>query len=201
LSINKIILKKLCPIIIDIETSGFNIKKNAILEIALISIKYNINGEMSPNKILHLNIIPFNGSKINKQSLKCNKIDPFQPFRFSITEIEASTYILEFINNIINKEKYKKCVLVGHNCWFDLNFLNNLIFRTKKTYNYHHKFNVIDTATLGHILFKQSILSNLAKHIGINFSNKKNHSAIYDAKITALVFCHIVNKLKKNLKF
>lgn len=187
-------INNLYPIIIDIETSGFNVKKNTILEIALINTKYNKKGEIIPNKILHLHIIPYNNSKINKKALQCNKIDPFQILRFPITEQEASIYILEFIKKTVKKNK--KCTLIGHNCWFDLIFLNNLIFRNKKTNSYYHKFNIIDTATFGNIIYKQQILSNIAKNIGINFNNKKNHSAIYDAKITTLIFCHIINKIK-----
>ncbi|HFL8794751.1 MAG TPA: exonuclease domain-containing protein [Candidatus Azosocius sp. HAIN] len=190
-------LKNICLIIIDLETSGLNSNTNAILEIALINIKYNEKEEAYPNKILHLNINPFKGSKINKTSLKCNKINIFQKLRFAISENEASISILEFIKNTIIENKVSKCILIGHNCWFDLMFLNNLIERTKKTNNYYHKFNVIDASTLGYITYKQSILSNIAKNIGIKFNNKKNHSAIYDAKITTLIFCHIINKIKK----
>ncbi|QQG46865.1 MAG: ribonuclease T [Candidatus Azosocius agrarius] len=190
-------LKKICPIIIDIETSGLNTERNTILEIALINVNYNKNGHITPNKILHLHVIPFNYSQINNKSLLCNKIDIFKKIRFAISEKEASIYILEFMKNTINESKTKKCVLVGHNCWFDLIFLNNLMYRTKKTTNYYHQFTTIDTATLGNIFYKQSTLSKLAKHIGINFNNKKNHSAIYDAKITTLIFCHIINKINE----
>ena len=190
-------LNKLCPIIIDIETSGFNTEKNTILEIALISIKYNKHGYIIPNKILHLHIIPFKMSKINIKALKCNKINLFHLFRFPIVEKEAIIHILEFLTNASKELNCKKCILIGHNSWFDLSFFNNLISRTKKTNNYHHNFTTIDTATLGNALYKQSILSKIAKNININFDNKKNHSAIYDAKITTLVFCKIMNKILK----
>ena len=51
-----------------------------------------------------------------------------------------------------------RAILVGHNAYFDLNFLNAAIARTEIKRNPFHPFSSFDTATLAGVAFGQTVL-------------------------------------------
>jgi len=188
----------LFPIIIDLETTGTNPNEDAILEIALITIKYKLNN-IYPNKIIHYHIDPFKILNFNKKSLDFNKIIPFHPFRYAISEHEALTNIFNFIKKEIALTKFKKSILIGHNIYFDLSFLNSAIKRNNIKKNPFHTFTYLDTSTLGLLIFKEHILYKILKKANIKSNSKDFHSALYDAMKTAELFCNIINKYDKKI--
>lgn len=185
------------PVVIDIETSGVNYKKNALLEIAIITLKMDNYGWIKKDKILHYHIKPFIGSIIEKKSLEFNKIDPYSPFRKAINEHNALKYIFNFINKEIKNKKFKKAILVAHNVIFDLNFINAAVKRSEIIDNPFHNFVTFDTAALSGLVFGQTVLAKACKAIGMNFDINQAHSALYDVIKTAKLFCFIVNYWKK----
>lgn len=185
------------PVVIDIETAGFNYKTDAMLEIAAITLKMDKSGWLKREKIFHYHIKPFIGSTLNKTSIKFNKIDPFSPLRGAVSEKNALNSILKKINKRIKLEKCKKGIIVAHNSIFDLNFFMSAIKRNSIKKNPFHTFATFDTATLSGLAIGQTVLSKACKNIGIYFDNKQAHSALYDAIKTATLFCKIVNKWKK----
>ena len=56
-----------------------------------------------------------------------------------------------------------------------------------------HKFSVIDTVSLGALATGQTVLARICDELSIEYDNNEAHSAAYDAKVTAEVFCKIVN--------
>ena len=44
------------PVIIDVETAGFDAKKNALLELAAITLKMDENGNLHPDQKCHFHI-------------------------------------------------------------------------------------------------------------------------------------------------
>ena len=183
------------PIVIDVETGGLDPQNDALLEIAVLALTMQENGDLAPGDLLHHHIIPFDGSHISKDSLIINQIDPLHPFRFAVTEQQALQEIFEFVDNIRKLANCSRCVLVGHNSWFDLHFLNSAIKRCKLKSPFH-AFTSLDTATLSAVFYGQTALARAAKKAKITFDPTQHHSAIYDTQKTAELFCKIVNSYK-----
>ena len=182
------------PVIIDIETAGFKAKKNPLLEIAAIIVEIDDNGKLQTTETHACNIIPFNGSELDEAALKFTGIDPYHPFRMAIEEKEALNKIFKPIKAAVKRNECTRAILVGHNPAFDLNFLNAAIERTKIKRSPFHPFSSFDTATLGGLVYEQTVLAKIAKAAGLEWDSEKAHSAIYDAEQTAILFCKIVNK-------
>ena len=51
------------PVVIDVETAGFNANTDALLEIAVSLLKMNSDGVIVLDRTLHFNIEPFEGVK------------------------------------------------------------------------------------------------------------------------------------------
>lgn len=182
------------PIVVDVETAGFDASTDALLEIAALSIVQNEDYSYSPGTLLHYHIKPFDGSIIYEECLKFNKIDPSHPFRYAVTEKEALTDLFSFLNKLKKSHNCTKCVLVGHNAWFDLSFINAATKRCKIKKSPFHSFTSIDTASLAAIFYGHTVLAQVCKEAKIHFDASKSHSAIYDTEKTAELFCKILNQ-------
>jgi ribonuclease T len=185
------------PVVVDIETAGFNCDKDAVLEIAFVFVGFSdtVPTELVILKTTHFHIKPFPGANLDESALEFNGIKPYHPFRFAVSELEALTKAFEEINEQIKKFKCSRAVLVGHNPAFDMSFLQSAAKRCKLfKQNPFHKFTTFDTATLGALIYKQSVLSRAVHAAGIDFDKKQAHGALYDATKTAELFCKVVNK-------
>lgn len=184
------------PVIVDIETAGFNPDKDAMLEIAFIFVNYSaITNKLEIIETMHYHIHPFPGANLDQSALEFNGIDPHHPFRFAVNEKDALTAIFEKTSYYVKEFKCSRAVLVGHNPNFDVSFLNSAVKRNKLfKLNPFHKFTTIDTATIGALLFKQTVLARAVRAAKIQFDEKQAHSALYDATKTAEFFCASVNK-------
>ncbi|MGR8981363.1 MAG: ribonuclease T [Gammaproteobacteria bacterium] len=185
------------PVIIDIETAGFNPKKNAILEIAAVIIEYNGSKDLEITERYSTHVSPFKNSELDEAALKFNGIDPYHPFRMAIEENDALHLIFKPIRQAMKRNECTRAILVGHNPAFDINFLNAAIHRTQNKRSPFHPFSTFDTATLGGLAYQETVLAKIAMAAGIEWNNEKAHSALYDAEITAELFCRIVNRWKQ----
>ena len=84
------------PVIIDVETAGFDAKKDALLELAAITLKMDENGNLQPDQKCHFHIEPFEGANINPESLKFNGIDIHNPLRDAVSELDAITGLFQW---------------------------------------------------------------------------------------------------------
>ncbi|QJC36825.1 ribonuclease T [Enterobacteriaceae endosymbiont of Donacia vulgaris] len=185
------------PVVIDIETSGFNSKYNAILEISLITLKMQ-NGWLKKNETLHFHILPFKGSHISPEALAFNGININTSLRGAITETEALKIIFKKISQDIKINKCRKAVIVAHNASFDHSFIMEAIKRTNMVkYNPFHSFVIFDTASMCGLILGQTVLAKSCHALNISFDSTQAHSALYDANRTAELFCKLVNKWKK----
>jgi ribonuclease T len=182
------------PVIIDLETAGFDAKKNALLEIAAVILQMNEVGEISIKETHAFNVKPFKDSKLDQAALDFTGIDPWHPFRMAIDEKEALTSMFQPIRAAVKENGCSRAILVGHNPAFDIGFLNAAVTRTGIKRNPFHPFSTFDTATLGGLAYGQTVLARIAKEAGIEWDNEKAHSAKYDAEQTARLFCKIVNR-------
>lgn len=187
------------PVVMDIETSGFDAKKNAILEIAATTIKMDDSGFLHCDQTLNFFVEPFPGAVLDPSSLAFTGIDPFNPMRkaISVPEKTALNEIFKLISKDLKEEKCNRAILVAHNSHFDLGFLLAACERVKIKKNPFHPFSTFDTASLSGLIYGQTVLAKACRLAGIEFSEKEAHSALYDTQKTALLFCKIVNRLKE----
>jgi ribonuclease T len=190
------------PVVVDVETAGFNSQTDALLEIAAIPIIYNEQGQFVPGEAHHAHINPFAGAHLDRRSLEFIGIDPSNPMRMAMAEDEKTALkrIFKAMNDVRRQQNCTHTVLVGHNAHFDLGFLQAAIARTgTKNQNPFHSFSVFDTVTLSAVMFGQTVLAKSCIQAGIEFDGKEAHSALYDTQKTAELFCYILNKLAPHL--
>ena len=167
-------------VVIDTETTGIDIKRDAILSIACIKIRnfrivniYNafIDGEV----------------KIPEESKKYHHIEEYH--------LKDKPKIYEIIPDLI-KFIGADAVIVGHHIKFDLDILNREIQKHFNTKLYNP---IIDTA---HIY---RFLNNIDENISLDKIIEKylskvidRHSALGDALVTAEVFIKMIRQLGKS---
>jgi ribonuclease T len=181
------------PVVVDVETGGFDPKRDALLEIAAVLLSIDEAGWWQPTAHYHCHVYPFDGANLNSASLAFTGIDPYHPFRFAVSELEALKTIFNPVREAIKQQGCTRAVLVGHNPSFDLNFLNAASERAKIKRNPFHPFSTFDTATLGGLVFGQTVLARAAQAAELAWDADQAHSALYDAQRTAELFCRIVN--------
>ena len=184
--------RKYLPVVVDIETGGFDPKINAILEIAITLIEEE-NDKFYPGETFRHHINPFEGSIVEKESLDFTKIKLDHPLRNAVDEQEALNDLFKIINKTKNKYECSRAILVGHNAHFDKSFLDASVIRNNIKKTPFHKFSVIDTVSLGVLATGQTVLARICEHLSVNYDNDEAHSAAYDTGVTAEVFCKIVN--------
>jgi ribonuclease T len=184
------------PVVVDIETAGFNAKKNPVLEIAAVIVEADSQGQLVITESHASHVVPFKNSELDEAALKFNKIDPYHPFRFALEEKDALTKLFTPIKAAIKRNQCSRAILVGHNPAFDISFLNAAVARTALKKSPFHPFSSFDTATLGGLIYGQTVLAKIAQAAGLEWDNEKAHSALYDAEQTARLFCLMVNRWK-----
>ncbi len=186
------------PVVIDVETGGFNAKKDALLEVAAATLKLDDNGIIEIDEQICRHITPFEGSNMEPKSLEITGIDPYHPFRMAVAENQAITEIFTFIRTSLKKNQCKRAIMVGHNTVMDLSFINAAAERCRISRNPFHPFSTFDTVSLAGLAYGQTVLSRAVKAAGIDWDNDQAHSASYDTLKTAELFCMIVNRWRRS---
>lgn len=182
------------PVVVDLETGGFNCETDALLEMAFVTLRLDENGILHRDQTFACHVMPFPGAVMHPACLAVNRIDPYHPFRFAVTEEQALDEMLTPIKLALRKSGCHRAVLVGHNPCFDLGFLQAAVKRCQYPDNPFHSFTTFDTATLAAMAYGETILVKAVLAAGLNFDRNEAHSAIYDAQVTADLFCKIMNK-------
>lgn len=183
------------PVVVDVETGGFNPATDGLLEIAAVTLRQDESGLLHPDERFHAHIAPFPGANLEKAALEFTGINPFHPLRPSEEEGAGLRRIFDAVKKAQKAAGCKRAVLVGHNAHFDLSFLNAAIARCNlKNVSPFHPFSVFDTVTLAGLAYGQTVLARACLTAGIPFSNSEAHSALYDAQRTAELYCAIVNQ-------
>ncbi|HGN1704873.1 TPA: ribonuclease T [Providencia rettgeri] len=185
------------PVVIDVETGGFNAKTDGLLEIAAITLKMDKDGWLSMDETLHFHVEPFEGANLEPSALAFTGIDPANPLRGAVSEYEALHAIFKVIRKGMKNTDCNRAIIVAHNANFDHSFVMNAAERAGLKRNPFHPFATFDTAALSGLVFGQTILAKACVSAGIPFDGKQAHGALYDTNRTALLFCEIVNKWKK----
>jgi DNA polymerase III subunit epsilon len=176
-------------VVFDTETTGFNEKNDKILSIGAISIKCNT---------IHLSDTFYRELEFHrdqeKSDISVHGILPSQ----SKAGVDAEQAVLDFVEYIGNS------ILVGHHVDFDVDFLNLYL---KKYVGIQLLNQVIDTARLSAYLFRMMNpnshetpktiyqLDSLCEQY--NISSLDRHNSQGDSYITAQLFFHLTNRMKK----
>jgi ribonuclease T len=184
------------PVVVDVETGGFNCKTDALLEIAAVLVDFADGGILTRAETIRYHVKPFEGANMEAASLAVNGIKPDHPLRPAIDEHDALQRLFREIRKAVRDNGCSRAILVGHNAAFDLGFLNEAIERTAIKRNPFHPFSCFDTATLCGVAFGQTVLARAVAAAGFTWDESSAHSAAYDAEMTADLFCEIVNRFQ-----
>lgn len=185
------------PVVVDVETGGFDCERHALLEIAAIPIEMDENGEVRPGETASSHVVPFPGSVVDPKSIEITRIDIGHPFRDAVEERAALDRIFRPVREAVRRNGCQRAILVGHNANFDLGFLNAAVRRTQHKRNPFHPFSCFDTVTLAGLAYGQTVLARALQAAGLEWDSEQAHSAVYDTERTAALFCRIVNRWRR----
>jgi ribonuclease T len=181
------------PVVVDVETGGFDWNRHALLEIAVQPIDLDENGLLVPGDMASAHLVPAPGTEIDPKSLQVTGIDLDHPFRLAKPERDALDHVFAAVRAAVRKHDCQRAILVGHNAHFDLNFVNAAVARTQHKRNPFHPFSVFDTVTLAGVAYGQTVLARAVLAAGLSWNGEEAHSAVYDTERTAELFCKIAN--------
>lgn len=184
------------PVVVDVETGGFNCRTDALLEVAAVLLDMDDEGLLHRGETIRYHVRPFEGANMEPASLAVNGIDPHHPLRPAIDERDALQRIFREVRRAVRESRCSRAVLVGHNAHFDLGFMNEAVLRSAIKRNPFHPFSCFDTATTCGIAFGQTVLARAVVAAGLEWDETQAHSASYDAEMTADVFCEAVNRYR-----
>ena len=182
------------PVVVDVETAGFNPETDALLEVAMMTIKMDEHGFLHPDELMSANIRPFPNSHIEESNINFLGIDPFDENRNLKDEKIAVLPMFKAISKLMKKEGCTRAILVGHNGSFDLSFIHALSRRLNYKRCPFHQFTVFDTASLSGLVYGQTVLARACLAAGIEFEEEKAHGAAYDTLMECKLFCSIFNR-------
>ena len=184
--------RKYLPVVVDLETGGFDYENSAVLEIAITLIEEEDN-QLLVGETHRYHIEPYDGLIVEDESLEFTKIKLDHPLRNAVSEEIALKELFKIINVHKNKYECSRAILVGHNAHFDLSFLKAATNRNNIKKSPFHSFSVLDTVTLGALATNQTVLAKICESLNVEYDSKEAHSAAYDSDVTAKVFCKIIN--------
>ena len=185
------------PVVVDVETGGFDWNRHALLEIAVVPIDLDEQGDFILGSTSSAHLVPAPGTEIDPKSLEITGIVLDHPFRLAKPEREALEHVFAPVRAALKKHNCQRAILVGHNAHFDLNFLNAAVARSGHKRNPFHPFSVFDTVTMAGLAYGQTVLARAIQSAGMEWNADEAHSAVYDTEQTARLFCKIANAWPK----
>ena len=182
------------PVVVDVETGGFDWNRHALLEIAAVPLDMDDEGKLILGETACAHLEPAPGTDIDPKSLAITGIQLDHPFRLAKSEKDGLEHVFAPIRAAVKRHGCQRAILVGHNAHFDLNFVNAAVARTKHKRNPFHPFSVFDTVTMAGLAYGQTVLARAVHAAGLPWNAADAHSAVYDAEITAQLFCRIANQ-------
>ncbi len=184
------------PVVIDLETSGSDCSRHGILEIAAVFPKWK--SKWQSGQVYHEHVEMFDGAEQAEDSMKIHGIIPDHPFRGAIDEAAMMRSLVKSIKQQCEKFGTSKAILVAHNPNFDVGFLRAAESRTGIKLPMH-QYTMFDTATMGILMYRETVLAKLCFKSGLGFDVSEAHGALYDAAMTAKLFWLMVNSSCKKI--
>ena len=185
------------PVVVDVETGGFECQRHALLEIAAVPIELDEQGRFVMGETVSTHVEPFPGAILDPKSMEITGIDVTHPFRDAKPEREALDIIFQHVRMAARKAECQRAILVGHNAHFDLGFVNAAVARVAHKRNPFHPFSTFDTVTLAGLAYGQTVLSRAVQAAGLAWDGEQAHSAVYDVERTAELFCKVLNRWRQ----
>lgn len=180
-------------LVIDTETGGFNPYRHSILSLGAVCWR--------PGKSLDRIELFILEPKLTytKRALKVNKISIEWLRQNGVDPSEAVRQFNSFLENNFAKQLLtNKINLSGHNVNFDVGFLRRLYRKAGVKFEDFFSYRVLDTASIirylnliGKISLPSASLDDAIKFFNIKAKAKMRHSALEDARVTAI----LLNKL------
>ncbi len=180
------------PVVLDLETAGLNPNRHSLLEMAVVTLDWQ-NDTLSCKESHTWSIIPHRATEIDSKSLAFTNIDPYDPEREAADEESCIRECFRLVRKAVKESGCQRAVLTGHNAHFDRQFLKTAQSRNAIGRDPFHPFTVFDTASLAVLTYGHSVLRIACERAGIEFDPDQAHNAHYDARVTARLFCEIVN--------
>ncbi|MFP6797189.1 MAG: exonuclease domain-containing protein [Pseudomonadales bacterium] len=180
------------PVVIDVETGGFDRSRHALLQIAIVLLGWE-DDQLYPLDTHVWELIPHPNMDVDDASLQITGIDLNDPTRNAISEGEALKECFRVVRRSVRDAQCQRAIVTAHNGHFDHGFLTTTSERNNIKRNPFHPFSVIDTASLAAVALGHTVLSEACARAGIDFDEENAHNAKYDAEATAALFCRIVN--------
>lgn len=165
---------------IDIETTGFNVEKHEIIEIACVIVKQNNGALGSVVEEFELKIKPEKIADADPEALAINGYNE-AGWMFAVSLEQAMKML---------SEKTKDCIMVAHNIAFDYSFIAKAFATTNiPDQMFYAKIDTISFA-LAKLHNDQTVtrysLGSLCERFGI--INERAHTALADTRATVEVY-------------
>ncbi len=181
------------PVVVDLETGGFNADEHALLEIAWAVVGYD-GDELKVVDRGDLAVAPHPDMRVEAAALAVTGINLEDPNRGALEEREAMLTFFRAIRSAVKAHHCSRAILVAHNAAFDHGFLRAAIARSEVKRDPFHPFTSIDTASLAALALGHTVLETSCRRAGLDFDKTQAHTAAYDTDRTAELFCYIANR-------
>ena len=180
------------PVVVDLETGGFDCAKHALLEIAALTLRFD--GERLVIDRRHRwEVAPHPNTEVDPASLRVTGIDLDDPARPAVAEENAIRALFRTVRTDLKQKRCQRAIVTAHNAHFDHGFIHAVASRNGVRRSPFHPFSVMDTVGLAGVAFGHTVLREACARAGIPYSKERAHSAAYDAEVTAKLFCAVVN--------
>ena len=89
------------PVVIDVETGGFNARTDALLEIAAVTVRMDEEGLLYRHETFSFHVDPFEGANIEQAALDFTGIDLDSPERMAEPELMVMTDLFQAIRRAV----------------------------------------------------------------------------------------------------
>src|SRR5574337_133398 len=85
------------PVVVDVETGGFDAEHDALLEIAAVPLVMDEAGFLDRQPVVSTHVEPFPGANLDPRSLEITGIEPDNPLRGAVPERQALDHIFQVV--------------------------------------------------------------------------------------------------------
>ena len=180
------------PVVVDLETGGFDDTVHSLLEIAAVTLDFEDQHLVARDRHRWA-VVPHPDTLVEEASLRVTGIDLNDPGRGAESELEAVRELFRIVRAEVKRHGCQRAIVTAHNAHFDHGFIHAAATRNGVKRSPFHPFSVLDTVALAAVHYGHTVLSEACGRAGIDYDADRAHSAAYDAEITAGLFCAVVN--------
>src|SRR5580765_6010946 len=93
------------PVVVDVETGGFDWNRHALLELAAVPIELDEHGRLVPGQVACAHFQPAPGLEIDPKSLEVTGIVIDHPFRLAKPEKEALDHVFAAVRAAVRRHE------------------------------------------------------------------------------------------------